>query len=49
MTIVQILCEICKKQAEIISRQDDALEQLGAVVDEEERAEVAELAEMLKG
>ena len=39
LQIIEELCGICAAQAQIISGQADALEQFGAVIMEEERAE----------
>lgn len=38
LQIIEKLCQICEEQSRIIKAQADALEQLGAVVMEEERA-----------
>lgn len=40
LQIIEELCRICEAQSFIIKAQADALEQMGAVVMEEERADV---------
>jgi len=41
LQVIDELCRICSMQARIIAEQAKALEQLGAVVMEEEREEVS--------
>lgn len=47
--VIRELCAICEMQNNIIRAQSDALNQLGAMVMEEEKAAVAERYAMLVG
>jgi len=49
LQIIAELCKICNDQSRIISAQAAALEQLGAVCMEEERAEVEQRKTLLIG
>ena len=46
---IEELCRICEAQSRIIKAQAEALEQLGAVVVEEERADVGRALTALIG
>lgn len=49
LQIIEELCRICATQNTIIKAQADALEQMGAVVMEEERAEASRALTALIG
>lgn len=49
LQIIEELCRICEAQRFIIKAQADALEQVGAVVMEEERADVGRALNALIG
>lgn len=49
LQIIEELCRICEAQSFIIKAQADALEQVGAVVMEEERADVGRALNALIG
>ena len=49
LQIIEELCHICEAQSFIITAQAEALEQAGAVVMEEERADVARALSALIG
>lgn len=49
LQIIEELCRICEAQSFIIKAQADALEQVGAVVMEEERADVGRALTALIG
>lgn len=49
LQIIEELCRICEAQSFIIKAQADALEQVGAVVMEEERADVSRALTALIG
>ena len=47
--VIRELCEIIKAQDRVICAQSEALEQLGAIVMEEEKAALAQRCELLEG
>lgn len=49
LQIIEELCRICEAQSFIIKAQAEALEQIGAVVMEEERADVGRALSALIG
>lgn len=49
LQMIEELCQICRAQSEIVTAQANALEQMGAVVMEEERADVGRALEALIG
>lgn len=49
LQVIEELCRICEAQSHIIKKQADALAQMGAVVMEEERADVGRALTALIG